>query len=98
MIKSEYIKKTDAMDIVKRTHGDYATAWVELKRLPAVKIVGEKRTVASWKWNKNGYWECSACNGPSDALMEEDKDVDPYMFINTKFCGRCGAEMEDDKQ
>lgn len=47
MIESEYIKKTDAMNIVKRTHGDYETAWSEIRKLPAIEIIKEKKLVAS---------------------------------------------------
>ena len=43
MIESEYIKKTDAMNIVKRTHGDYVAAWSEIRELPAVEIAKEKK-------------------------------------------------------
>ena len=37
-MKEEYIKKSDAMDIVKRTHGDYATAWCMIRDLPSHEI------------------------------------------------------------
>ena len=47
MIESEYIKKTDAMNIVKRTHGDYETAWSEIRKLPAIEIIKEKNTEAA---------------------------------------------------
>lgn len=32
----ELIKKTDALDIVKRTSGDYAAAWSEIANLESV--------------------------------------------------------------
>ena len=32
----ELVKKTDALDIVKRTNGDYAAAWSEIAKLEAV--------------------------------------------------------------
>ena len=50
MIESEYIKKTDAMNIVKRTHGDYVAAWSEIRELPAVEIAKEK----NWQLVGNG--------------------------------------------
>ena len=31
---TEYIRKNDALEIVKRTCGDYAAAFAEIKRLP----------------------------------------------------------------
>lgn len=34
MAMAEYIEREAAMEIVKRTSGDYATAWVEIRRLP----------------------------------------------------------------
>lgn len=79
MIENEYIKKTDAMDIVKRTHGDYATAWVELRKLPAVEMTGERKLVASWKWNGNA-WVCGNCKYPSAALLAYGEDWNPYFF------------------
>lgn len=66
MIESEYIKKTDAMNIVKRTHGDYVAAWSEIRELPAVEIAKEKKLVASWKWDGNS-WVCGNCKYPSIA-------------------------------
>lgn len=56
------------------------------------------RTISHWRWNQVGYWECEDCKGPSDALMDCDNNCDPYIYINTRFCGRCGARMEAEKE
>lgn len=97
MIESEYIKKTDAMNIVKRTHGDYETAWSEIRKLPAIEIIKEKKLVASWKWDGNS-WVCGSCKYPSIALLTYGSDWDPYAFKDTAFCNYCGAKMENDKR
>lgn len=39
MDKNDLISRSAAMDIVKRTSGDYAAAWAEIKHLPAVDPV-----------------------------------------------------------
>lgn len=36
---SEYIKREDALEIVKRTSGDYAAAFSEIARLPGQEVV-----------------------------------------------------------
>lgn len=92
MIESEYIKKTDAMNIVKRTHGDYVAAWSEIRELPAVEIAKEKKLVASWKWDGNS-WVCGNCKYPSIVLLTYGSDWDPYAFKDTAFCNYCGAKM-----
>lgn len=49
----EYISKQDALEIVKRTCGDYAAAFAEISRLPADKLVEE-----SYKEGHiSGYYE-----------------------------------------
>lgn len=83
MIESEYIKKTDAMNIVKRTHGDYVAAWSEIRELPAVEIAKEKKLVASWKWDGNS-WVCGNCKYPSVVAPAEDDGEDddsPQTFV-----------------
>lgn len=35
----EYIKKEDALEIVRRTSGDYAAAFSEIRKLPTVDAV-----------------------------------------------------------
>lgn len=39
MAETEYIERVDAMEIVKRTSGDYAAAFAEIRRLPAADVV-----------------------------------------------------------
>lgn len=49
---------------------------------------------AHWQWNKETkYWECSDCKMMCAPLLGQDENCNPYSYQNTKFCGRCGAEM-----
>ena len=62
-----------------------------LRRLPDYKHV------AHWQWNNRGYWECSACKNASDMLKGEAKNINPYLFVGTKFCNYCGSEMRKEQ-
>ena len=64
----EYIKKEDAMEIVKRTSGDYAAAFSEIRKLPAEDVapVRHGRWIleahderVNYRWNVTA--ECSEC-------------------------------------
>lgn len=35
----EYIKREEALEIVKRTSGDYATAFAEIRKIPAADVI-----------------------------------------------------------
>lgn len=35
----EYIKQEDALEITKRTSGDYATAFAEIRKIPTADVV-----------------------------------------------------------
>lgn len=35
---SDYISRQEALEIVKRTSGDYATAFCEIRKLPAADV------------------------------------------------------------
>ena len=35
---ADYIRREDAMEITKRTCGDYATAWAEIRTLPIADV------------------------------------------------------------
>lgn len=36
---TEYIKREDALEITKRTSGDYATAFAEIRKIPTADVV-----------------------------------------------------------
>lgn len=40
---AEYIKREDALEITKRTSGDYATAFAEIRKIPAADVASVVR-------------------------------------------------------
>lgn len=81
----DYIERKKAMEIVKRTSGDYAAAWTEIRQLPAADVA---RVVhGEWLLRHEGYghyWECSVCH----------KNPCIYVTEDTKYCPNCGAKMD----
>lgn len=84
---AEYIEREAAMDIVKRTSGDYATAWAELRKLPAADV----EPVVHGRWVHDpassyrvNIWFCSACNGEATRKYNH--------------CPSCGAKMDGGKK
>lgn len=45
----EYIERAAALDVVKRTSGDYVAAWSEIAHIPAVGVVGEAREMGVFR-------------------------------------------------
>lgn len=81
---AEYIKKETALEIVKRTQGDYAAAFSEIAHLPADDVVELRRG----RWvNTNKEVEqickCSECGYPIS-----------YFWSRTPYCPNCGARMD----
>lgn len=82
---TEYIKRDDALEITRRTSGDYATAFAEIRRIPAADVA----PVVHGKWEviyvKN-RWDkarCSAC-----------KRVFESYEWGSNYCPVCGAKMD----
>lgn len=76
----EYIEREAALDVVKRTSGDYAAAWSEIAHMPAADVA----SVRHGKWGSNSIAiVCSEC-GRAFSLIE--------MFAH--YCPWCGALMD----
>jgi hypothetical protein len=45
-------------------------------------------------WNI-GAWRCSECGCKNDNLGS-DRNINPYHYAGSKFCGNCGAKMTGD--
>ena len=82
---TEYIKREDALEITKRTSGDYATAFAEIRKISAADVT----PVIHGKWEvihiKN-HWDkawCSAC-----------KRVFESYEWGSNYCPVCGAKMD----
>ena len=87
-MNKEYIDREKAMEIVKRTSGDYAAAWSKIRQLPAADVV----PVVHGEWIVNPKREydyiCSVCGGdaPEDRWRNN--------AILTPYCPNCGAKMD----
>lgn len=83
---SEYIKKEEALEIVKRTSGDYAAAFSEIRKLPMADVA----PVVHGKWIYKKEWgrlitnECSICK---QILTTQNGELMNY-------CPHCGAKMD----
>ena len=83
---SDYISREEAMEIVKRTSGDYAAAFSEIRKLPAADV----EPVRHGRWDEDQ--RCSECGTPApQAYWEPD-------CWKSLYCPECGAKMclEDD--
>lgn len=87
----EYIKREVALEITKRTSGDYATAFAEICRIPTADVVPVVH--AKWIHTKTEeddwghsfhHWHCSACGWFEGSNPEGAR----------KYCSGCGAKME----
>lgn len=82
---SDYISREAAMEIVKRTSGDYAAAFSEIRKLPAADVEPVRR----------GRWEPG---NPICPVCGEDKfkglDADIWSDWTPACCPNCGAKMD----
>ena len=56
----EYILKTAAMEIVRRTSGDYAAAFAAIRKLPAASVV-QIDGCEGCIWLNTRHQKCSCC-------------------------------------
>lgn len=82
----EYIKREDALEITKRTSGDYATAFAEICKIPAADIspVVHGRWIEQTVPEGRRYFECSNCGAHENR----------HTAIKGYYCWRCGAKMD----
>ncbi len=82
---AEYILRNDALEIIKRTCGDYAAAWSEIRKLPAADVA----PVVHARWitrsdkgiiSMTHPYMCSRCG-------QVEMDKEPYC--------NCGAKMDE---
>ena len=94
---AEYIEREVALDVVKRTSGDYAAAWSEIAHMPAADVA----EVRHGRWigiEYDGYadgcpvydlWECSECG--EEVRGEDVPDTHPW-------CHACGTRMDKEDE
>lgn len=82
---TDYIRRNDALEIIKRTSGDYAAAFAEIRKLPSADVA----EVVHGQWISfldgdhimpERYYRCSRCG-----RVESRRQ--PYCH--------CGAKMEN---
>lgn len=88
---SDYISREAAMEIVKRTSGDYAAAFSEIRKLPAADV--EPVRHGKWIIVEDEYFSYAKCPACGDEFTFWDGDC-----AITNYCPNCGAKMdlEDD--
>lgn len=84
---AEYISREAAMEIVKRTSGDYAAAFSEIRKLPAADVEPVRhgawcQCFEDWRQQQEGN-KCSVCG---------------FEYYGTgirtfHYCPNCGAKM-----
>ena len=87
----EYIKREVALEITKRTSGDYATAFAEICRIPTADVA----PVVHGRWDDSGRYTFPSgnaavrCTNCGCALTESE-----YHLNNWNYCPVCGAKMD----
>jgi hypothetical protein len=80
----DYIEREKAMEIVKRTIGDYAAAWSEIRQIPAADVAPVVHS--EWIPCENGGYYCSRC------------DVRVAFRFDNIYCPHCGAKMDGERK
>nr|DAG66240.1 MAG TPA: NADH-PPase NADH pyrophosphatase zinc ribbon domain [Caudoviricetes sp.] len=80
----EYISREAAMEIVKHTSGDYASAFAELRKLPAADVAPVR----------HGRWVTHYRSGTTVAEGYVSTCCDMWNNRKSDFCPNCGARMD----
>ena len=90
---SDYISREAALEIVKRTSGDYAAAFSEIRKLPAADVEPVRRgRWISWEDADNcipspNRHECSVCHNAAQVLVNN-------IELLSNYCPLCNAKMD----
>lgn len=83
----EYIERAAALDVVKRTSGDYVAAWSEIAHIPAADVAEVR----------HGRWEFLGPNRLIKSCMCRTCSVchvRSKFISNIAICPTCGAHMD----
>lgn len=86
---SEYIERTEALEITTRTCGDYAAAWSEIRKLPAADVAPVIH--AHWAQTSKGVIYCSNCGAVCGIGAHIEEVTEDHYF-----CYYCGARMGEE--
>ena len=91
---AEYIERGFALDVVKRTSGDYAAAFAEIAHAPAADVV----EVRHGRWMTTDAYPhhlyCSVCYKTYAKNAKWVNELD----LPTNYCPNCGARMGKEEQ
>ena len=90
----EYIKRKDALEITKRTSGDYATAFAEICKIPAANI--SPVVYGRWEQDADGDWYCTNCK--QWQTFDKFGDLHPKDDYDYYYCPMCGAKMDGEDE
>ena len=88
---NDLIKRGDALEIVKRTNGDYVTAWSNIAALDAIDPESLRLTA---------HWEGFQADGEDDRFeftlnaINICSKCEHISIQKSKYCPYCGAKME----
>lgn len=86
---NEFVDKNEVLEIIRRTCGDYATAWAKVAHLPSLDVTPIIHGKWCWYPDERDRQElcCSEC-----------EEFAPYngdgFQILTEYCPHCGAKMD----
>ena len=96
----EYIERAAALDVVKRTSGDYVAAWSEIAHIPAADVAEVVRCkdcqyYQDAKINKKGFLIC-----PSSGMEITETDYCSYgaRMGKPRICEVLGVEVNQNFQ
>lgn len=81
---SDYISREAATEIVKRTSGDYAAAFSEIRKLPAADVEPVVHGRKIEDGDIGGFWMCSLCG--------------EWLPYGANYCPSCGARMDGESE
>ena len=85
----EYIERAVALDVVKRTSGDYVAAWSEIVHLPAAEVAEVRH--GRWFFKYPNGWACSRCG--EWGLMIDNRGI-----YKSSYCPNCGTRMDKEDE
>ena len=83
-------------DIQKATVEDVIIEVLYAPTVDAIPVVH-----GHWVWDENGMdwglgaWRCSVCGCKPETWWEADRKYIPRRCSGSKFCGNCGAKMDE---
>lgn len=84
---TEYITKEQALEIVKKTSGDYVAAFAEINAIPAADVAQVVHATTSGEYWDEAYCKWKTCgNCHSENVSAAD------------YCNWCGAKLDGEEK